>query len=122
MTMRTLDELGLSELEGRAVFVRVDFNVPLADGDVVDDTRLRAALPTLEELRAARARLVLASHCGRPKGEPDDRFTPGLVALRPSASRSLSREGGAHLRDRILDLRLPLDHLYVRQDNRKVPC
>jgi phosphoglycerate kinase len=80
--IRTLEDLGLANLEGQAVFVRVDFNAPLADGRVADDTRLTAALPTLEELRRAGARLVLASHCGRPKGEPDDRFS-----LRPVAKR-----------------------------------
>lgn len=77
----TLEDLPLSELDGVAVFVRVDFNVPFADGEVADDTRLRAALPTLNELLAAGARLVLASHCGRPKGLPDPTYS-----LRPVAT------------------------------------
>ncbi len=81
--MFTLDDLDLPSLRGQRVFVRVDFNAPLgetpgaADGEVevTDDTRLREALPTLQELRAAGARLVLASHCGRPKGEPNPRYS-----------------------------------------------
>ena len=76
----TLEDLPLTSLNGVAVLVRVDFNVPLEDGQVADDTRLREALPTLHELRQAGARLVLASHCGRPKGEPDPRYS-----LRPVA-------------------------------------
>ncbi len=70
------------DVAGKKILLRVDFNVPLDEGRVRDDTRIRAALPTIEVLTSRGARLVLASHLGRPKGEPK----PGLK-MDPVASR-----------------------------------
>ena len=66
MRLRTLDDLG--DLEGTRVFVRLDLNVPIADGAVADDSRIRASMPTLTELLERGASIVAASHLGRPKG------------------------------------------------------
>ncbi len=77
MTLRTLD--GLPDVDGLRAFVRVDFNVPLAGGVVQDDARIRAALPTVRELLDRGARLVLASHLGRPKGAVNDALRMGPV-------------------------------------------
>jgi phosphoglycerate kinase len=73
--MRTLDNLG--DVDGKRVLVRVDFNVPVSDGRVRDDARMRRAIPTLEELRDRGAKLLLVSHLGRPKDrEPEFSLEP----------------------------------------------
>lgn len=74
---RTLDDLG-PDVGGNGALVRVDFNVPMADGRITDDTRLRAAIPTIKELQAKNAAVVLMAHFGRPKGQvvPDMSLKP----------------------------------------------
>jgi len=80
MTLRTLDSLG--ELSGETVLVRCDFNVPLSDGVITDDGRIRASLPTIKHLLAAGAAVVVMSHLGRPNGKPDPEASLAPVAKR----------------------------------------
>ena len=82
MTLRTLESLG--DLAGKRVIVRCDLNVPLKNGQITDDGRIRASLPTLNALIHAGARLVVVSHLGRPDGEPDSKYSLEPVAHRLS--------------------------------------
>ena len=82
MTLRTLDSLG--SLEGKRVIVRCDLNVPLRDGIITDDGRVRASLPTLNALINAGARVIVCSHLGRPDGAPDPQYSLAPVAQRLS--------------------------------------
>jgi phosphoglycerate kinase len=78
--MRTIDELG--DVRGKRVLVRSDLNVPLADGVIGDDGRIRASVPTINELAEKGARVIVCAHLGRPKGKPQPEFS-----LRPVAAR-----------------------------------
>ena len=78
--MRTISTLG--DLRGKRVLVRSDFNVPLKDGVITDDGRIRAALPTLKTLTDAGAKVVIMAHLGRPKGQVDPAFSLAPVATR----------------------------------------
>ncbi|MFJ7207301.1 phosphoglycerate kinase [Streptomyces sp. NPDC098789] len=80
--MKTIDELLAEGVSGKRVFVRADLNVPLAGTTITDDGRIRAVQPTIAKLAAAGARVIVASHLGRPKGAPDPAFS-----LAPAAAR-----------------------------------
>jgi phosphoglycerate kinase len=82
MTLRQIDSLGI--LAGKTVLVRCDLNVPLKDGKITDDGRVRASLPTINALIHEGARVVIVSHLGRPEGAPDEKYSLAPVAQRLS--------------------------------------
>ena len=83
MSKLSLSSLDKTHLEGKKVLVRVDFNVPLNDsGKITDDTRIRAAIPTIEYLINNSAKVISAAHFGRPKGQVNDKMRLTPVAAR----------------------------------------
>src|SRR6476661_10409422 len=82
--MRALDDLLAEGVSGRRVLLRADLNVPLdkGTGAITDDGRIKASLPTLQALRDAGARVIVAAHLGRPTGAPDPQFSLAPVAAR----------------------------------------
>ena len=81
MNKLTIDDI---ELSGKKVLTRVDFNVPLADGKVADDTRITASIPTIQKIISSGGKAILMSHLGRPKGEVKPEFSLKPVAVRLS--------------------------------------
>src|SRR4249919_2104511 len=80
MSVPQLEDLG--DLDGRRVLLRADFNVPIRDGEITDDLRIRAALPTIEWLVARGASVTACTHLGRPKGAPDPKYSVEPVRRR----------------------------------------
>jgi phosphoglycerate kinase len=88
MDKKTIEKV---DLKGKRVFIRADFNVPLDEnGNITDDTRIRSTLPTINYALDAGAKVILASHLGRPKGKPDAKYSLAPVALR--LNRLLNKE------------------------------
>ncbi|HSI66624.1 MAG TPA: phosphoglycerate kinase [Planococcus sp. (in: firmicutes)] len=103
MTMKDLD------LKGKRVFCRVDFNVPMSEGKVTDDTRIRAAIPTIQYLSENGAKIILASHLGRPKGEVNEDMRLAAAGARLSELlhkevKSLGESIGEHVKREIASL------------------
>src|SRR6266702_1458620 len=94
LTVKDLD------LRNKRVFIRVDYNVPIADGAVSDDTRIRETLPTLRLAMSMGGRLVLASHLGRPKGKPEE-FASDCVGPEAEAMSKALPEGGVLLLENV---------------------
>jgi len=90
MAKKSVGDLGDDDLKGKKVFVRADFNVPLKDGTITDDTRIRGAIPTIQYLTSKGAKVMLSSHLGRPKGGYEAKFS--LAPVTPRLSELLGQE------------------------------
>ena len=108
-----LEDLG--DVSGKSVLVRADFNVPLRDGVITDDLRIRAALPTLNWLTERGATVTACTHLGRPKGAPDPKYSVDPVRARLSELApgvtlldNLRFEEAARLRDEVKELKREL--------------
>ena len=84
MTKKTVANLSASDVSGKKVLVRADFNVPIDNNKITDDTRIRAALPTIQDLISKGAKVILCSHFGRPKGQVNEKMRLTPVAARLS--------------------------------------
>ncbi|MBQ7655479.1 MAG: phosphoglycerate kinase, partial [Clostridia bacterium] len=79
MAKKTIDDINV---KGKRVLVRVDFNVPMKDGKITNDKRIKAALPTIQKLIADGGKVILCSHLGKPKNGPEEKFSLAPVAVR----------------------------------------
>ena len=89
MKKKSVGDLGESDLKGKRVFVRADFNVPLEKGKITDDTRIRGAMPTIQYLASKGAKVLISSHLGRPKGGYESKFS--LAPIVPRLSELLGK-------------------------------
>merc|ERR1711968_31327 len=87
---KSVGDLGEADLKGKRVLVRCDLNVPLSEGKITDDTRIRGSIPTIEYLSSKGAKVMLSSHLGRPKNGPEDKFS--LAPVAPRLAELLGKE------------------------------